>query len=133
MLKKIKAIMLVDDDKAVNFMNKKVIKNINLTNTIYEKYNGQEAIDFLLNNPEPLPNLIFLDINMPIMDGWEFIEKFEKISSEITKNIEIIFMLTTSLNPDDKEKAKNMKLVKSLINKPLTEKKLKNLLKDRIN
>jgi CheY-like chemotaxis protein len=123
-MKKIKNVLLIDDDEPTNFINKKIILGSDLVEAIHIAQSGQEALNFLSHQPEqtgqnPLPDLIFLDINMPAMDGWEFLANYKKLKTAKKENV-IIVMLTTSLNPDDEVKAKEMKEVKAFRNKPLT-------------
>ena len=94
----------------------------NLVETIHIAQSGEEALHFLCNRSDhnPLPDLIFLDINMPAMDGWEFLDRYKKLTNGKKDSI-IIVMLTTSLNPDDEVKAKELKEVNAFKNKPLTK------------
>ena len=93
-------------------------------------HNGQEALEYLTNSgrfsghrPAPTAGLIFLDINMPGMNGWEFLEAYKKLPDEQTQKIKIL-MLTTSNNPDEEKKAVDIPEVKGFIHKPLTLEKL---------
>lgn len=113
MEKKLNCVLLIDDDFATNFINKKIVQKANITSHIQVALNGKEAIDYLCNKGKfksvetinPQPELIFLDINMPVMDGWEFINAYKNlIPDEQKKKINII-MLTSSFNPADKAKA----------------------------
>lgn len=92
--------------------------------------NGKEAYDELSHHikyNEELPDLILLDLNMPIMDGWEFLEVFSELKYE--KQISVI-ILTSSINPEDAERAKSYKVVKDFLSKPLTMDKLDSILKE---
>ena len=90
-----------------------------------ELRNGQVAIDHLAENGEHLPDMILLDINMPVMDGWDFLENFSEMA--MSKDIPVV-MLTSSINPDDIEKAKSHQLVKGFLSKPLNKDKLDEVL-----
>lgn len=124
-MNKIKSVLLIDDDEPTTFINKKIIQSSGLAETIHIAHSGQEALDFLnktdnqVNNEIPIPELIFLDINMPAMDGWEFLTHYKNLTNIQTAVI-IIVMLTTSLNPEDEMKAKEIKEVYGYKNKPLT-------------
>jgi CheY-like chemotaxis protein len=83
--------------------------------------NGQEALDYLQSKQdtqERLPELIFVDINMPVINGWDFLEKFRANHKSVLKEV-VMVMLTTSMNPDDREKAKRLH-VSNYLPKPLT-------------
>jgi CheY-like chemotaxis protein len=85
-----------------------------------------DALEFLKEheaNPGDLPDLIFLDINMPIMNGFDFLNEYQNLSETIQKHC-IIMMLTTSLNEDDRKRAIENKFVYSFMNKPLDKEKL---------
>ena len=130
-MKKIKAVLLIDDDEPTTFINKKIIQSSGLIDTIHTANSGREALNFLshTNNPvnePPTPDLILLDINMPAMDGWEFLTEYKKIKNTQTKPI-VIVMLTTSLNPDDEMKANEIKEVHGFKNKPLTKQMLEDI------
>jgi CheY-like chemotaxis protein len=124
-MKKLNCILLVDDDEATNFFNQMVIKKAGIAEHIETVLNGKEAIDYLTNSgkfenrePYPQPELIFLDINMPVMDGWDFLENYRKLN-ENEKGQKIIVMLTTSLNPDDATRAKAITEITDFKSKPL--------------
>ncbi|MEO9893740.1 response regulator [Aurantibacter sp.] len=126
----LKTVLLVDDDEATNFIHKMVIKNMNCTENIVIKENGIEALDYLttaVDGKYPQPDLIFLDINMPAMDGWEFLEEYKDLDeNQLAKTV--IVMLTTSLNPDDKNRAQEINGITGFMSKPLTEELLEELL-----
>lgn len=125
-MKKLKCVLLVDDDSINNFINERLIKKIDLTEEVNISLNGKEALEYLLKRSSEgknVPELILLDINMPVMDGFEFLDSFQKLELP-NKNSIIIVMLTTSTNPSDTERLENTG-VAGYINKPLTEQKLK--------
>ena len=112
MRKKINCILLIDDDKSTNFLHKIIIEETGVSEKVEAVQSGQEALDYLERKKEgvyPKPDLIFLDINMPGMNGWEFLEEYEKLDDNLKGEI-MIMMLTTSINPDDEEKAKKPNL-----------------------
>jgi CheY-like chemotaxis protein len=123
-------ILLVDDDEATNFLNQRVIRKADLNAEVQVAYNGKEALEYLTNTgkftgqqPLPTEGLILLDINMPGMNGWEFLEAYKKLPDEQTHKIKIL-MLTTSNNPDEEKMAIDIPEVKGFISKPLTPEKL---------
>lgn len=125
-MKKLNCVLLVDDDNINNFINERLIRKANITEDVKIVLNGKEAIDFLSKRSKedglPSPELILLDINMPVMDGFEFLEAFRKMELKDKSSV-IIVMLTTSTNPNDTQRLNNSG-VSGYINKPLTEQKL---------
>jgi len=130
-MKPIKTVLLIDDDEPTNFINKKIILASDLVEVIHIAHSGQEALNILTQENDqagklPTPDLIFLDINMPAMDGWEFLGHYQKLNN-LQKAKVVIVMLTTSLNPDDELKAKEVKEVYAFRNKPLTKQLLEEI------
>ena len=125
-----KGIMLIDDDAVTNMINTKIIK-MNSSFDVHEYANAELALEQLKqwcqSYPEKLPFIIFLDINMPIMDGWEFLEKFQELPN-IAHEKSKIFVLTSSIDVEDIEKAKAYRVVGDFVSKPLTSEKLKTLI-----
>jgi CheY-like chemotaxis protein len=132
MEKKLKSIVLIDDDEPTNYLHKLILKKIDCVEHIEVFQTGKDAINYLSklkdHNSEVIrPDIIFLDINMPKMNGWEFIEQFRKIKRE--ENITVI-MLTTSLNPDDELLSEKIPEIKTFINKPLTRAMMEEIIKE---
>ena len=126
MKKRLNCIMLVDDSPDDNFIHERTIKKFDLSILIVTKYSGKEALEYLIAKEEPCPDLIFLDINMPEMNGWEFLEGYNQLDKELQSQT-IINMLTTSENPDDLAKAKMWGIVSGYITKPLTKEMVKDI------
>src|SRR5688572_18621027 len=111
MNRKLHCVLLIDDDEPTNFLNRMAIEDLDCVEHIKVIQNAREALDYLAlaNQPAPLnanypkPELIFLDINMPAMDGWEFLNYYEALPEE-NKSSVIVIMLTTSFNPEDELK-----------------------------
>jgi CheY-like chemotaxis protein len=130
MKRKLNCVLLVDDDDMTNFLNRRVLEQYDCTHTIEVAENGEKALEYLTqktNEGYPSPDLILLDINMPRMNGWEFLEEYTKLN-DTQKGEVVIVMLTTSLNPDDKTTAENNDEISDFINKPLTPDELKSVL-----
>ncbi len=129
MKKELKIIMLVDDDQNDNFFHEREIKKINPAITVIEKRTGLDGLEYLkLNkeNKEVVPDLIFLDINMPILDGWDFLEKYNQFDKEL-QDLVVIIMLSTSGYPEDIARAMSYSCVSDYIIKPLTKEKLESI------
>ena len=112
--------MLIDDNIADNHYHQIIIKGMNITEHIEVALDGVEAINFLKSENKTQPELIFLDINMPRMNGWEFLKAYKDLSEEQKAKV-IIVMLTTSGNPEHKTKAEKIEEVTGFKIKPLTE------------
>lgn len=117
-------ILLIDDDFTTNYLHKKIISKSEIDLPIEVANNGKEGIDKLLElnktiNDKDTLVLIFLDINMPIMDGWGFLEIFNKIKPTLNFNTNL-FIVSSSINPDDEDRAKSNPAVIDYLPKPLT-------------
>jgi len=122
--------MLVDDNADDNFFHERVIKKNHAADVVVAKQTGKDALEYLKSNKgkdDLHPGLIFLDINMPGMNGWEFLQEYEKLDEKY-KCHAIVIMLTTSENPDDKMKAKVMNIASDFKTKPLTKEMLEEII-----
>ena len=131
MKNKINSILLIDDEISTNYIHKRIIEKLNICNEIIVYANPYDALTFLNDETQISPNIIFLDINMPGMDGWEFLEEYEK--KEVENQNTILVMLTTSNNPDDKLRAQHLDAVKEYLSKPLKPEDLNFLFKKYFN
>jgi CheY-like chemotaxis protein len=118
---KLKNVMVVDDDDDYNFLTEEIFQDIDLDCNLVFKLWAQEALDFLEESNGRFPDLILLDINMPIMNGWEFLAEYEKRDYHKTHPT-IIVMISSSVYREDKEKAKSFAKVAEFIEKPISEK-----------
>ncbi|MBC5772715.1 response regulator [Pontibacter sp. KCTC 32443] len=133
-MKKIPSILLVDDDETTNYINKLIINRAAITDDLLIATNGKDAIELVRERFNStggkdyagVPKLILLDINMPIMDGFGFLDT---IKSEVCFKDPsmVVAVLTTSLNPQDIERVREAG-VKEFVNKPLTKQSLENLI-----
>ena len=128
-----KSVMLIDDNEIDNFINEKMIKSSNFSENVYIHSSAKSALEFFKSlstikemPSELIPQYIFLDINMPILDGFQFLDEFKDISADLYPEIKIA-MLTTSLNPIDLENSKQYKNVVGFIYKPLIKDELDKL------
>ena len=128
----LKTLTLVDDDDIFVFLTTKIIEQTNLVDLIKVFGNGLDAINFLKenkNNVDALPDIILLDLSMPIMNGWQFLEEYNKLNPTIGKKI-TIYICSSSISPDDITRAKTISEVSDYIIKPITKDKLIDLIKD---
>ena len=132
MKQKLNCILLIDDDEPTNFLNRMVIEEVGCTERIEIMQSARDALKYLTNTTNsgsyPRPDLVFLDINMPAMDGWEFLEKYNQLPEDQKAKI-IVVMLTTSFNPEDELKARKIAGIAGFRNKPLTPEILTMLLR----
>jgi CheY-like chemotaxis protein len=130
--RKYRAVMLVDDNEIDNLINQKMIEAAAIADNIYTHTGAKSAIEFLRNIEkidvvdQVLPDVIFLDIDMPLMDGFQFLEEFNKLSNTVKNKCKIV-MLTSSINPQDFSRSKKYENVKVYLNKPLSHENIVNL------
>lgn len=116
---------IIDDDPIARMLIEKKMQREQLGAAVQRFTNGQEALDFFLERPEERPDLIFLDLNMPIMDGWGFLDESQvKITASPTK----VAILTSSISEEDRNKAKTYNCVSCFLKKPLDTEELKSYL-----
>lgn len=122
-------VYIIDDDRIFVLVTKKMMENISFAQKITIFPNGQEAINHInqLQNITDLPNLIFLDINMPVMDGWEFLDAYSKISS---KNKIPIYLVSSSIDQQEIDKSQTYDCINKFISKPINQTILNDVLSD---
>lgn len=131
-MKKINIACVIDDDEVYTFVVKRIIALAELAEKTLFFPNGQKALDFFLEYIEAtdsLPDLILLDINMPVLDGWQFMDEFIKLAPRIGKKIHI-YIVSSSIDQSDFDRAKAMELVSDFVVKPITVEKLKGIMEE---
>lgn len=135
MKQKLNCILLVDDDEATNFLSNIIIEESDCTTLVKTEQTAKAALNYLADSgrvPErsnilPFPELIFLDINMPAIDGWEFLAKYKLLKNSL-QHTPVIIMLSTSLNPDDKLRALSIPEVSDFQYKPMTPEMIQSIM-----
>lgn len=135
MKEKLNCILLIDDDEATNYFSNYIIEEADCAVHVKTKQTGKAALNYLadssyLKQPQtnlPFPDLIFLDINMPAMDGWEFLEQYQMLENDLPRKPTII-MLSTSINPDDRAKALAIPAVTEYQNKPISAEMIQSIM-----
>ncbi|SKC84139.1 response regulator [Ohtaekwangia koreensis] len=129
-----KKILLVDDDQICNLISKKTLQRMGIVNEVHTALNGEEAITLLndyFKGALSLPDVILLDLNMPIMDGFSFIEAFNRLKIPNKESMRIV-IVTSSQNPNDISKARELG-VTSFLTKPVTETNLRSAFEELIS
>lgn len=127
MTKNLDLIILLDDNDATNYIHKRYIKESERTKNCIAFQNGSTLLDYFNSEQAIIPDLLFVDINMPEMDVWEFLNEFEKIKNKRLSDI-IIILLSTVLSPADEELAKNSSLISAIHIKPLSVEVINNII-----
>ncbi len=127
-----KSVMIVDDNEIDCLINEKMIEAARFAEKVFTYSSGSGALDYLRNidknalDASLIPQLIFLDINMPILDGFQFLDEFEKFSDSLKSHTKIL-MVSSSISPRDIERANSNPRVRKYVNKPLSVKTLEGL------
>ena len=132
-MNKLTTTLLVDDDETTNFVNQMLLEDMGVTEDVLVANNGQEALELVRQRCQEglCPELILLDINMPVMNGFEFLKEYEQLSFPNKQSV-VIVMLTTSLNPQDMDRLRDLPN-EGFLNKPLNEKMVKELLREHFD
>ncbi|GAB2692823.1 response regulator [Mucilaginibacter koreensis] len=122
-MKSLTNVFVIDDDKTFVFLTKKIIQSAPYAVKIEEFNDGQQAIDYLRQNAgkhDMLPDVIFLDLSMPVMDGWEFINEYQHLQPSIAKDARL-YIVSSSISPHDIERSRHLEVVADFIIKPLVK------------
>lgn len=117
----IEHVCIIDDDEIYIFLIKKSLAALDIDSSINSYGNGLDAlkgITSLIDQQQPIPEIIFLDINMPVMDGWEFLNAFKEIQAKLPNQIPI-YIISSSIAAEDKEKAKRFPEIAGYLSKPV--------------
>lgn len=129
-MEKLNEILLIDDNEIDNLIHSRLIKELSLAENVQVFLNGKSALfhlkELIKKNPQNLPDLILLDLNMPIMDGWTFLNEFEKLQTQLPKNIKI-YIVSCSINKREIQKALGNKQVIDFISKPVTADRMRQI------
>lgn len=131
-MKKIDIACVIDDDDIYTFTVKRIIDNSQLANKTLFFQNGKLAIDFFneyLHQTTSLPDLVMLDINMPVLDGWQFMDQFVKLSPLIKKRI-VVYIVSSSIDQRDINKAREYEQISDFIIKPITGAMFRKIVED---
>lgn len=129
MTKKLQTILLLDDNPATNFIHKKFISKVDCAEKILDFQSGINALEYLKSESASAPELMLVDINMPIMDAWEFLTEFKDIKNPKLKDTKVV-LLSTSMSETDKEKAQQIGIINGMRLKPLTVKTVHEIMEE---
>ena len=131
-MSKPKHIFLVDDEDVFRFLVKKTINKTEFIGDTMEFGNGLMCLEYLREHAmseDLLPEIIFLDLSMPVMDGWDFLEAFRKLKASIKKKI-AVYIMSSSISPDDMNRAKESEDVSGFLIKPITAPQLQKVIQE---
>jgi len=126
-------VFLIDDDNIYQFTARKILESTGLAKEIQSFYNGRDALRYLTEQKnlgaDALPDVIFLDINMPVMNGWEFLEEYHNLVGEFPKPV-VVYVVSSSIDSYDIKKSKQYRAVTDYIVKPVTRIKYQELIEN---
>lgn len=129
-MQKLGCVLLIDDSEADNFIHTRRLNKMNLADDIVVRTNGQEGIRYFTEEDAVArPDILFLDINMPVMDGWEFLDRYQQLPAEQRARLTVL-MIASSVSDGDHERANGYTCIDSRQTKPLTREKVRELLEE---
>ncbi|MDN3582893.1 response regulator [Mucilaginibacter flavus] len=126
---------IVDDDSIVRLTSEVMIFNYKIAKKTITFEHGKAALDYFKqfkNQPEMLPELILLDINMPVMNGWGFIQRFAKLQPTLSRKV-VIYLVSSSIDPADHSRATELELISGFVIKPVSKKALEEMVRVNID
>lgn len=126
-MEKLPNILLVDDDDTTNFLNEHLLRKLNVTDQVRVAYDGKQALEMLHQIPPYEPTLLLLDVNMPVMDGIQFLESYARLPQG-QQDATVIVMLTTSMDSSDLARINDLPIA-GMVSKPLSREKIDTLLR----
>ncbi|MDO7876931.1 response regulator [Hymenobacter sp. ASUV-10] len=132
-MQKLSSVLLVDDDPTTNYLNRKLLERLAVTDVIEVAQDGQQALSLLLDRcrqaaPVATPALLLLDVKMPVMDGFEFLAAYEQLPLDCQQRV-VIVVLTTSLHPQDVQRMEQLPIA-GFLSKPLTQEKISQVIQE---
>lgn len=124
---RISVLMMIDDNQIDQMLHRRIVERSGYVDKIISFLYADEALEYLKSDQSPRPNVILLDINMPRMDGFEFLDEVSKLPLEMS--VSVVVMLTTSMDKSDEERASTYDSVKAFLNKPLSTNSLEAIAK----
>jgi CheY-like chemotaxis protein len=126
-------LVFIDDDPIDHFLMKHILRDKNYFDTTTYTIYGSLVLDYIEENksePEKLPDVIFLDLNMPQFNGWEFLDRMEQIHAQLDKDIQV-YILISSVMPADKETSARYSFVNEFISKPIEQVEVERIIANR--
>lgn len=126
-------IAVVDDDKIFQLITNKTLNTIDLVSKVWQFYNGEEALLYLQDHagePDLLPDIILLDINMPVVDGWTFLKDYLDLNPRLSKDISV-YMVSSSIDPKDIQRANSTPLVQEYMIKPISKDRILDVIRQK--
>lgn len=122
-------LVFIDDDPIDHFLMKHILRGKNYFDTTTYTIYGSLVLDYIeehKSEPEKLPDMIFVDLNMPLFSGWDFLKRMEQMQHEISKDIPV-FVISSSLRPDDKATSSKYSFVQDFISKPVDSREIERI------